>query len=104
MVEEGAEEEELGLSVHPLNVENTHDTIKIQGEAKRKTLAILVDTGSTHSFIDIVMAKVTKTTITTTSPLLVTVANGQKVLSKLKCTHFAWQMQEKKYSIDLKAI
>nr|CAD1824585.1 unnamed protein product [Ananas comosus var. bracteatus] len=98
------EAEELGLSIHALSAEDSQDTIKIQGESKGKTLSILVDTGSTHSFIDIGIAKETKASISTTNPLLVTVANGQKVLSKLKCTNYVWEMQGEKYSADLRVI
>ncbi|XP_020104448.1 uncharacterized protein LOC109721311 [Ananas comosus] len=98
------EKEELGMSVHALSAENLEETIKIQGEAKGKDLVILVDTGSTHSFIDINTAKEIKATITTTSPLLVTVANGQKVLSKLKCLGFIWKMHGEVYTADLRVI
>nr|CAD1832908.1 unnamed protein product [Ananas comosus var. bracteatus] len=98
------EEEETGLSVHALSAEDAQDTIKVQGEIKGKVLSILVDTGSTHSFIDIGIAKETGAKISTTNPLLVTVANGQKVLSKLKCMGYVWEMQGEKYSADLRII
>ncbi len=70
------EEEDVGLSVHALNAENPQETIKIPGEAKGKSLVILVNIGNTHSFIDINTAKEAKATITTTSSLLSTIANG----------------------------
>lgn len=52
--ENGDREEymELGVSVHALSREKPQDTIKVQGEARNKTIIVLIDTGSTHSFID----------------------------------------------------
>lgn len=70
------EGKEVGLSVHELSVKNLQETIKIQGETRGRKLVILTDTGSTHSFIEINVVKEIKATITTTSPLLVIVANG----------------------------
>lgn len=98
------EGEEIGLSVHALSAENPQETIKIPGEAKGKALVILVGTGSTHSFIDINTAKEIKATVASTSPLSVTVANGQNVLSKLKCPGFFWRMQGEGYTLDLRVI
>ncbi len=67
---------EMGVSVHALSGERPQNTIKIQGESKGKTLTILVDTGSTHSFMDIQRARDIKADMLAATPLLVTVANG----------------------------
>lgn len=67
------EEEELqeqGVSIHALNREKQQDTIKIQGEATGKTLAILIDTCSTCSFIDLQVAREVKANVKTVAPLL----------------------------------
>ncbi len=42
--------------------------------------------------------------MTTTPPLIVTVANGHKVLSNLKCTDFKWTMQGEIYMAELSVI
>ncbi len=76
---------EMGVSVLALNGERPQNTIKISGESKEKNLTILVDTGSTHSFIDYQTARGIKANMVSATPLMVTVANGQKVLSKLQC-------------------
>lgn len=47
------EPQELGVSVHALSGGKLEDTIKIQEEAKGKVMTILIDTGSTHSFIEL---------------------------------------------------
>ncbi len=74
--------------MHALGGEKQQDTIKIQGEVKGQTLIILVDTGSTHSFMDFQTAKSIKARMVPTTPLVVTVANVQKVISKLQCLSF----------------
>nr|CAD1832615.1 unnamed protein product [Ananas comosus var. bracteatus] len=81
-VEEGkAEPLEIEVSVHALSGEKQQDTIKVQGEAKNKMLTILIDTGSTHSFIDLRTAKNIKAQMVSAAPLVVIVANGQKYLA-----------------------
>ncbi len=90
--------------MHALNAEKPQETLKILGKVKKNSLVILVDTGSTHRFIDINTAKEVRAHITTTTPLLVTVANGQKVLSKLKGPEFTWKMQGESYTTDLMVI
>nr|CAD1827456.1 unnamed protein product [Ananas comosus var. bracteatus] len=102
--QEAEEMQERGVSVHALNGERQQDTIKIQGETKGKTLTVLIDTGSTHSFIDIQVAREVKATVEAAASLTVTVANGQKVLSKLRCPGFTWSMQEQQFKMDLRVI
>ncbi len=50
------------------------------------------------------MEREVKTTISSASLLVVTVANGHKVMSKLKCPEFKWTMQGESYQADLRVI
>nr|CAD1843422.1 unnamed protein product [Ananas comosus var. bracteatus] len=100
----GEEREESGVSIHALSGQHHHDTIKVQGEVDGKAVTILIDTGSTHSFIDFQVAKEVKAHMTGASPLTVTVANGHKVVSKLKCTDFKWTMQGEPFQFELRVI
>nr|CAD1843447.1 unnamed protein product [Ananas comosus var. bracteatus] len=96
--------EEVGLSFNALNGENQEQTIKIQGEVGKKTLRILVDTGSTHSFLDFQVAKEVKAKVESTTPLTVTVANEHKIMSKLRSPGFTWTTQGQQYTADLRII
>ncbi len=69
-----------------------------------KVLKILVDTGSTHSFLDFRVAKEVKARVEAAVPLLVTVANSHKILNKLKCPEFTWNMNDQPYKADLRII
>ncbi len=102
--EGGGDSPEMGISIHALSGERQPNTIKIQGEIKEVTLSILVDMGSTHSFLDYQTTKDIKATMIAVTPLVVTVANGQKVLSKLQCPRFQWTMQGHLFNTDLRVI
>ncbi len=54
--------------------------------------------------MDLQQAKDIKAQMVAASPLVVTVANGQKVLSKLQCLGFKWVMQGHSFQADLRII
>ncbi|XP_026451508.1 uncharacterized protein LOC113351792 [Papaver somniferum] len=47
-----SQEEEVEISVHDLAGNVSHNTIRIEGTVKKQPLTILIDSGSTHSFLD----------------------------------------------------
>ena len=89
--EEGVEEK-VEISLHALRGVTTNKIIKVEDRARGNNLMILIDNGSTHSFLDEGTTKKLKCSLTGTHPLLVTVANEQKVLCKSTCVGFCWQM------------
>ncbi|XP_026441802.1 uncharacterized protein LOC113340978 [Papaver somniferum] len=94
-------DEEMEISVHALAGNISQSTIKIKGQVKTQGLTILVDNGSTHSFLDPSAAKRSGCTILPTQTLQVTVADGNKLLSQAKCPEFTWVMQGHTFSHDL---
>ncbi|XP_020092846.1 uncharacterized protein LOC109713256 [Ananas comosus] len=103
-IPDSEEAQEIGVSVHVLSGEKPQDTIKIRGEAKNRTLTLLIDTGSTHSFIDLRVAKEIGARMEAAPPLVVTIADGHKMLSKLKCPEFSWTMQGQRFVTELRVI
>ena len=69
---------------------------------KEGSLSILIDSGSTHNFLDDSTARKLKCQLTGTSPLSVVVANGNRVLSNSTCLGFIWEMHEEKFEANLK--
>ncbi len=67
-------------------------------------MTILIDTGSTDSFIDFQVAKEVGTELIVAPSLLVKVTNGHKVMSKLKCSNFKWSMQGEPYQSEFRVI
>jgi len=88
MVEE--EHAELSMNV-ALGMTTSPSTIKIQGRVKKLSVLILVDNGSTHSFINPKVAKIMVGMVyPTTQPMRVVVANGQQMFSEEWRPKFKW--------------
>lgn len=78
--------------------------MRIRGNIKKKAITILIDSGSTHNFLDPVVAKRTGCTIQSTSPMRVAVADGTKLTSDSICKHLKWNMQGREFQADLRLI
>lgn len=68
-------------------------TIKIQGKLKGVPITILVDSGSTHSFIDHTVIKQCGEVRYQTKQISITVADGNKLTSDAICPKLKWTMQ-----------
>lgn len=64
------------ISIHALNGMNTYQTMKITGKFGHHPLHILIDSRSTHNFLDTSTTKKLKCKINRIPPLLMVVANG----------------------------
>lgn len=60
-------------------------TIRIPGQIKRKKVSILIDSGSTHNFIDEKLVWELRCKVEVTLAVTVTVANGDKLCSSATC-------------------
>lgn len=65
----------LGISLHAIARSLAPKTMRLQGEINHQKVLVLIDTGSTHSFIDPYVAKKAKLSMVD-SHLTVKVANG----------------------------
>ncbi|XP_026443847.1 uncharacterized protein LOC113344001 [Papaver somniferum] len=95
---------EVEVSLHALTGSATGDTIRIPGLINKKTVFILIDTGSTTSFIDSALVTSLKYSITPTSPMLVTVANGEQTTSSGICSKLQWSMQGHHFMENLRVL
>lgn len=73
--------EEIQMTLNSISDEGGATTMWIFGQCGGHTLHILIDTGSTLSFIQAETAKKILCKISPTKPLLVKVANGQRMIS-----------------------
>ncbi|XP_026459594.1 uncharacterized protein LOC113360286 [Papaver somniferum] len=71
-------ESDMEISLHALTGNTNGDTIRIPVFLKRQSISILVDTGSTTSFIDCALAAKLNCKVEHTAHMLVTVANGSR--------------------------
>ncbi|GJX58361.1 retrotransposon-related protein [Tanacetum coccineum] len=88
------------ISLNALSGVNSFQTMRVRGMVGKQPLHILVDSGSTHNFVDVRSAKRLGCKIRPTAPLLVSVANGQDIVSSYECKPFNWSIQGQDYSCD----
>lgn len=98
---EATGEKDGDISLHALQGSPSGKKIKVKGSVGKKKLMILIDSRSTHGFLDEATAEDLQCPTQATLPLSITIANGSKTLSKLKCQGFKWTMQGKKFTEDL---
>ncbi|XP_077232454.1 uncharacterized protein LOC143869781 [Tasmannia lanceolata] len=97
-------EEELQISVYALAGSTSYHTMRIKGYIKRRPVTILIDSGSTHNFLDPEVAKRTECDVQPTNPLSVSVANGTKLISSATCKGFQWVMQGTNFQADMRLL
>ncbi|KAJ3685964.1 hypothetical protein LUZ61_015128 [Rhynchospora tenuis] len=68
-------------------------TLKFKGMLDSVPICVLVDTGSTHSFINPSLVDTARWAITTTSPLTVTIANGTEMTTSTQCNNLIFSLQ-----------
>ncbi|XP_026454759.1 uncharacterized protein LOC113355983 [Papaver somniferum] len=98
------EESPIEISLHALTGHVVHDTIRISGHLNNHPIMVLVDTGSTHSFIDSALVDKLHLHASPTGQMLVTVANGDNITSRGLCHNLHWEMQGYHFSSTLRVL
>ncbi|XP_019191750.1 PREDICTED: uncharacterized protein LOC109186281 [Ipomoea nil] len=80
------------------------NTIKLMGSIGKQAITILVDSGSTHSFLDPRVLNQMKIIPEKSSPLMVTVANWNTMVCDLKCDGLKWQVQNVVFERDFRVL
>ena len=89
------------ISLNALSGIPTYNTMRIRGNVGKHLLHLLLDTGSTHNFLDIYTAKKLGCKLTKTCPLLVNVAGGNKLVSQYMVYVFKWSIQGQMFQTDV---
>lgn len=103
-IDEELEENHGEISVNALLGNKSKSTLKVIGNVGKRKLNILIDSGSTNSFLDLTTVNELNCMVEETTPWIITVADGGKTTSKFKCTNFKWQMQGVPFETDLRVI
>ena len=94
----GATKEDTGalhtISLHALVGTEGHQTMRMTGKIKNQLLMILVDSRSTHNFLDQSIAKRLACTFQRIKGFKVTVANGDILETQKLCKHVQWEVQD----------
>ena len=78
--------------------------MKIKGHIKKNNVTVLIDSGSTHNFINVNLAKVFNLFIFPLANMKVMVADGKKINNVGKCHKVKLQMQEYNLESDFFAV
>ncbi|XP_052292019.1 uncharacterized protein LOC127900817 [Citrus sinensis] len=100
----GDDEEDHLVSLHAMSGAVSHQTMRIKGNIKKKGIIILIDSSSTHNFLDVSVAKRTGCEVQQDKPLMVPVANGSKIASAATCKQLVWSMQGREFKADMRLI
>ena len=99
------EEEEVKphISVHAINgiVSKGYKTMRVTGHVNKRDLHILIDSGSTHNFLDVEVAKKVGCMLTSINPMRVDVADGNSLSCISACKGLNWTLQGTKFQTDV---
>ena len=89
------------ISLNALTGVNTYKTMRVRGYVRKNVLHVLVDSGSTHNFLDLNTAKKLGCRLSRICPLEVSVANGNVMSSLYVCKNFTWEFHGISYTSDV---
>ncbi|CAO2840780.1 unnamed protein product [Amaranthus hypochondriacus] len=92
--------DEPHISLHALTGEQAFHTMRVVGFVKHKPLHILIDSRSTHNFLDIEYAKKLGCVLEQITPQEVIVADGNKLACQYRCKNFVWMINGSTFVSD----
>ncbi|KAL0331635.1 UNVERIFIED_CONTAM: hypothetical protein Sangu_1709000 [Sesamum angustifolium] len=98
------EDEDMAISLNAISGSTDYNTFSVKGRAYDKEVQILIDGGSTHCFIDEKAAFELGCKLESATPMIVSVANGYKMLSQLYCPTFTWEIQGHKFKYPIRTL
>jgi len=102
MAAEDALQEEFGqLSLNALSSADNNRCIKLKARVKDKVMLILIDSGSSHSFISSHFTNLTQLPTVSTKARKVKLANGEWLMIDQTVSQLPWYYQGHTMSIDM---
>ncbi|CAJ2675682.1 unnamed protein product [Trifolium pratense] len=89
------------LSVQALSGMPNYQTMRISALHNKKLLQILIDSGNTHNFLDLEMAKKLGCKLEPISPIQITAGGGHTLEAPFICKSFKWVMQQTRFQADV---
>ena len=94
------EEEDVGITLYALTKTPTPGTMRVRGKINGSGLVILVDTGSTHNFVDVLLVSSLQLKVDVSRILEVKVANGIVVRTQGFCNSVLVCVQEVEFCVQ----
>lgn len=82
VMEEETQDDNPNISLNAITGSVTSRTMRIKGRVSNQEVVILIDSGSTHNFVDPAVVRRAQLPIDPRHRLTVTVANGEKMISE----------------------
>lgn len=83
---------------------NEVNTILVNGVVKKRLLSVLVDSGSTHNFINEVTVQETGYQVVYSTHIRVIVVDGNYIYYSTSCPSFTWKIGGKTFKEDLRIL
>nr|TKS08041.1 hypothetical protein D5086_0000106910 [Populus alba] len=77
------------------------NTMKVNGKMVKTNVCILIDSGSTHNFLNTTIVNKLQFQLTPIKPMTVQAANGDKMVCKFMCKGLRWKMQGISFQADV---
>lgn len=89
------------ISLNALNGVHNYQTMRVSALHNKKMLQVLIDSGSTHNFLDLDLAKKLGCKLESVTPMSVTAGGGTTLEAPYICRGFTWQLQQTKFTADV---
>ncbi|KAG8376035.1 hypothetical protein BUALT_Bualt09G0021800 [Buddleja alternifolia] len=96
--------QDMTISINAISGSSDLNTLRIQGLFKHSPVQILIDSGNTHCFLDEDVAIKLGFSVEYTNPMLISVADGNKIVSRTICPDFSWDIQGSKFTYPMRLI
>ncbi|KAG8370608.1 hypothetical protein BUALT_Bualt13G0001100 [Buddleja alternifolia] len=96
--------EDMTISLNTMSGNTDLNTLKIKGVAYGLEIQILIDNGSTHCFLDENIVQRLGCVTEYTTPMMVSVADGGKMISRKVCPKFVWGIQGQRFEYPVRVI
>jgi hypothetical protein len=100
LMEVSYNEENPEISLHAITSSNHPNTMRLIGWVGNHKIIVLIDSGSTHNFLDSSMGRKLKVSISKEQRIRVKVANGDEVVSEGKCMQLKVQFQNFSFTTE----
>jgi Retroviral aspartyl protease len=99
-----AEVEEPVVSMFSVKDNKTVKVMKFKGEIRKLPIYALLDSGSTHSFVNPTVIKGNEHHLTHTIPMIVIVANRARMVTDQQCKALQFSIQGHNFEKDMRVL
>ncbi|KAL5709153.1 hypothetical protein ACHQM5_019873 [Ranunculus cassubicifolius] len=99
-----ANQQEIAISLQALSGNVSYQTMLLKGRVKNRNITMLVDTGSTHNFLDVNTTQALGCICSDTPAHQVMVAGGSHLTCDKVCQSFSWDINGVQFSSDVRLL